>query len=161
MDIIDRIIKREGGYVDNPHDRGGCTNFGITIGILRAWRDRQVTCEDVRNLTRFEAREIYDARYIGGFARIQSVQLREHVVDAGVLHGPATAARWLQAVVGVKSDGIFGPISARATNQQSAEVVGRRFAAYRIRFLGRLISGDHSQARFAAGWLNRATHFLD
>ena len=163
VDIIGRIISREGGYVNHPLDRGNCTNMGITRRALGNWRWKPVTCNDIKNLKEREARAIYQARYIGdpGYDRIRDPGLREHVIDAGVLHGPGRATRWLQAIVGVKSDGIFGPISAKVTNQQSAKVVGRRFAAYRIRFLGRLISGDHSQARFAAGWLNRATHFLD
>ena len=162
-DIIDRIIAREGGYVNHPLDRGNCTNMGITRRALGNWRWKPVTCNDIKNLKEREARAIYQARYIvdPGYDRIRDPGLREHVIDAGVLHGPGRATRWLQDVAGVKADGIFGPISARPVNRGYAEVVGRRFAAHRIRFLGRLITKDPSQAVFAAGWMNRATHFLD
>lgn len=27
---LDELIKREGGYVNNPADRGGATKYGIT-----------------------------------------------------------------------------------------------------------------------------------
>ena len=33
--IADRIIAREGGFVDDPDDPGGATQHGVTIGTLR------------------------------------------------------------------------------------------------------------------------------
>lgn len=35
--IIDKIIEKEGGYVNNPHDGGGETNYGITIAKAREY----------------------------------------------------------------------------------------------------------------------------
>ena len=34
-DIADEIIAREGGFVDDPADPGGATNFGVTIHTMR------------------------------------------------------------------------------------------------------------------------------
>jgi hypothetical protein len=34
--LIDALIEREGGYVNNPADKGGATNFGITEAVARA-----------------------------------------------------------------------------------------------------------------------------
>lgn len=33
---LDELIKREGGYVNNPSDRGGATKYGITEAVARA-----------------------------------------------------------------------------------------------------------------------------
>ena len=33
--IINEIIRVEGGYVNNPSDSGGGTNFGITVAVAR------------------------------------------------------------------------------------------------------------------------------
>lgn len=32
---LDDLIKREGGYVNNPADRGGATKYGITEAVAR------------------------------------------------------------------------------------------------------------------------------
>lgn len=32
---LDELIKREGGYVNNPADRGGETKYGITEAVAR------------------------------------------------------------------------------------------------------------------------------
>lgn len=33
---LDELIQREGGYVNNPADRGGATKYGITEAVARA-----------------------------------------------------------------------------------------------------------------------------
>ena len=42
-DLISDIIRREGGYVNHPDDRGGPTNYGITQATLSEWRRQPVT----------------------------------------------------------------------------------------------------------------------
>ena len=101
--ILSEILTREGGYVDHPHDRGGCTNFGVTLQTLSDWRGRPVTCEDVRALTRDEALTIYRELYVRrpGFEAVDHPRLRALVVDYGVHSGPRAAIRALQgAIVG-------------------------------------------------------------
>ena len=34
--LVDYILKWEGGYVDHPNDPGGATNMGVTIGTAKA-----------------------------------------------------------------------------------------------------------------------------
>ena len=115
--ILDEIIRREGGFVNDPADRGGATKYGITIGVLRKWRSTTVTVDDVRALTKPEAKEIYRARYILAprFDRIKDADLRGQVVDYGVNSGPGTAARDLQRA----PDGIIGPKSLNAVTART------------------------------------------
>jgi lysozyme family protein len=61
--MIHDVIRREGGFVDHPADRGGPTKFGITQKTLSRALGRQATTEDVRRLTREIAAEIYRRTY--------------------------------------------------------------------------------------------------
>lgn len=94
--VIDGILSLEGGYVNNPADRGGATNWGITEATARAWG----YTGDMRDLTRVEAYEILETNYWKkpGYDRIAhlSLSLAFELCDAGVNTGPAHPSRWLQ-----------------------------------------------------------------
>ena len=53
------VIGNEGGYVNNSSDRGGPTNFGITMKTLQDYRKKSVTIDDVKCLKIEEAQAIY------------------------------------------------------------------------------------------------------
>ena len=163
QDIIDGIIKREGGYVNNPADRGGPTKYGITLKTLTAWRNRIVPPEYMAGLEEHEARAIYYSEYLvkPGLDKINSVFVRAFVLDSAVQHGPKTAIRWLQKIVRVPVDGILGPVSLEAINRWDTDVLYRMMLAERCRFYGRLITNDPTQAVFAAGWANRIAKFIE
>ena len=57
------IFSSEGGYVNHPKDPGGATNMGITHKTLSAWRGSPVSRQDVKELTRNEASDIYRDKY--------------------------------------------------------------------------------------------------
>jgi len=161
--LIDDILRREGGFVDHEDDRGGATNYGITQDTLARRRGHPVSVEDVRNLTRSEAIEIYAALYVlePNFDKIKHDDLAALVVDCGVNHGTARAARWLQAAANVTVDGIVGPVTLAAVNSQDGKALYRAVLAERCRFYGQLITRDTSQAAFAAGWANRVAEFIE
>lgn len=161
--LIDGILAAEGGYVDHNDDKGGCTNFGITLPALREWRgDYGANCIDLYEMDESEAREIYRHRYIKrpGFTKIDNFALMELVADCGVNHGTHRATRWLQRAAGAKPDGVFGPKTEAAVNGGSATEIYLKIIARRVRFYGRIVTRDHSQATFAAGWANRAARFI-
>jgi len=51
-EIIEVVLKHEGGLVDDPDDPGGLTNLGIS--------QRAYPNEDIRGLTVERAKELYD-----------------------------------------------------------------------------------------------------
>jgi len=162
-EIISAILRREGGYVDHPTDRGGPTKYGITLRTLETWRGRKLTPRDVRALTIEEARRIYRQQFIvgPGLHRISDGRLRALLVDAAVNHGPRRAIQLLQRMLGVTGDGILGPRTLAALRRMDARRVYLGVCAERVRFYGRLIGRDSSQAVFARGWLNRAAELIE
>lgn len=96
--LLDDILRREGGFVDHPSDRGGPTKYGITQAALSDYRGRPVSVDDVRTLSEHEARAIYVERYVSrpGFDRLEHTALMALLVDCAVNHGVTRAAKWLQ-----------------------------------------------------------------
>ena len=172
------ILRREGGFVDHPADRGGPTNFGITAATLGDWRGlgRPASREEVRALTEREARKIYTQRYLTdtGFAQITNAKLRDLLLDCAVHHGPRRASIWLQEAVGVTADGKVGPKTLAAARSfgraptatslrmttAASQKIRMTILSKRLVFLGELITKDPKQAVFAKGWMVRVSEFL-
>ncbi|WP_017941704.1 glycoside hydrolase family 108 protein [Thioalkalivibrio sp. ALE6] len=156
--LIDRILEREGGFVDHPDDRGGPTNMGITQGTLSEYFGRQATVDEVRKLRQDTARAIYRDRYWHkpGFHSLElPTALADMVLDAGVHHGPYQATRMLQRAAGTTDDGIIGPLTQEAVLTSDLIPLAAGFLAERAEFFGQLITRDPSQAAFAHGWMRR------
>ncbi|GAK33241.1 hypothetical protein JCM17846_18620 [Iodidimonas nitroreducens] len=161
-EIIDRIIDREGGFVNDPLDHGGATNMGITMRTLAHARGVDaVTESDVRALKREEARAIYQKNYIEspGFDRLPP-GLQEPVVDMGVLFGPHRAAKALQAALGLAGyrlagDGIIGPQTVAAVRDANVHTIKDFLMIERLALHVERIRQKPDQVRFAYGWVKR------
>lgn len=94
--IIENVIKAEGGYVNDPDDRGGETMYGITVAVARA----NGYAGPMRNMPISVARKIYRDRYVvaPNFHKVAEIdgKIGEELVDTGVNMGPAVAATFLQ-----------------------------------------------------------------
>ena len=94
--LVDTLIDREGGFVNNPADKGGPTCFGITEAVARA----HGYSGPMRSLPRSEAAAIYRRLYwqrprLDEVAK-RSARLGAELFDTGVNMGPAVAVTFLQ-----------------------------------------------------------------
>lgn len=99
--IFEGIVGREGGFVDDPNDRGGATRWGVTERVARAHGHTG----NMRDLPRDTALSIYEADYWIGprFDQVHAISPRiaEELCDTGINMGPsvpvAMLQRWLNA----------------------------------------------------------------
>ncbi len=163
-EIIEEILRREGGYSDRIQDRGGPTNFGITAATLGAWRKmgRPASRAEVRALQIDEARDIYRQQYISAprLDRVADERLRALLVDFGVHSGPVRAVKALQRAVDVPIDGVLGSVTLAALHARDAGVVYRDVLRERGELMAAILQRDKAQLIFAAGWLRRLMEFV-
>lgn len=175
------IVRREGGFVNDPDDPGGATNHGVTIGTMRRLEldltgDGSVDTADVRKLSRNGAVAIYIKHYfekpkIG----LLPAPLHATVFDMQVNAG-ANAVRILQRLIGgfglaIKDDGVIGPVTAKAVAAAFELAPDHLVDAYGIErrnYYYRLGDQRPSSRKFACardggkgGWIKRAEEFID
>lgn len=167
--MIDAIIRREGGYADHPADNGGPTNFGITQATLSRYLGRAVSVGEVQRLSRDLAEEIYRTEYFLA-PRIDTLpaRIQPFVFDSAVNHGPKRAIRFVQQVCNATGfgpldpDGVCGPQTRRAA-AEADRVMGDWFLAAlveeRRNFYRLIVRNDPTQEVFLKGWMNRVAEF--
>ncbi len=160
--LVEKLLDHEGGYSDNPNDPGRCTNFGITIGTLGDWRGEKVTCQEVHDLKREEAKEIYFAKYWNAVkADMLPAGVDYMVFDFGVNAGVSRSARFLQTILAkrdpsLKVDGAIGPLTIATLAKASPRAVLDEFHEAKMEHYRSLPTWQV----FGAGWTNRANDVL-
>ncbi len=156
---VARVLKDEGGFVDNAADPGGATKFGIS--------QRSYPNLDIRNLTRDGAIEIYFRDWWEKFRFGElPTGIASKTFDLAVNMGASGAVRCLQRALracgrDVEEDGILGAATFRACMEASLRgfPVTPLMAALRSEAAGyyrALAARDGRRDEFLRGWLNRA-----
>ncbi|AHB02130.1 Putative secretion activating protein [Brucella ceti TE28753-12] len=131
--VMPYIFSEEGGYADNPADPGGATNMGITINTLSAWEGRQVSPQDVKELTQATATQIYQVEF---WNKIDGNDLPSGVdyalFDFAVNSGPGRAAKTLQKILAMPEDGIIGAQTVAAAAARSPEGSSTHYAMHAL-----------------------------
>lgn len=149
------VLDHEGGYVDDPLDPGGATNFGISA--------RAYPSEDIKEMTAQRARDIYFCDYWLRYRirQLPGVILPSKVLDMAVLLGGSVAIRLLQCALvacgaHVDPDGVIGPETVKACSALTgADLIGTYETILEQHFQS-LVAADPKKAKFLSGWLTRA-----
>lgn len=156
--FVERMIGRyEGGYGWDRADPGGPTKYGITcydlaqhlhepMNSMAAWAPR------VKAMSLATADEIYKSKYATACHFDDLNAGCDCVVfDFGVNSGPSRSIKFAQGVAHVTVDGVLGPISIKAINDQDPARFVNGLCDARMGFLRRL----GTWGTFGRGWTAR------
>lgn len=172
--VIDGIIDREGGYINDPSDSGGETNYGITVKVARNYG----FTGSMKDLPRSLAFEIYAVMYwdVLSLDRIEarSAVIAEELADTAVNMGVSRAGEFLQRCLNafnncgehyddVTVDGRVGPASLKAYNHfmdkrggSGSVVLFRALNCLQGAFYVELVERREKDEKYVTGWfLNR------
>ncbi|WP_306755117.1 holin-associated N-acetylmuramidase [Paracoccus actinidiae] len=179
-EVAAQIVAREGGYVNDPDDPGGATNYGVTIGTMKSLgldlnKDGRVDANDVKMLTRGQAQQIFVEHY---FRRPRLAELppavQASVFDMYVNAG-ANAGKILQRLVArmgfaASADGVIGPRTLAAAHDAAAAAPDHFADAYGIarrNYYYSLADQRPASRKYArskaggkGGWITRAEEFI-
>ncbi|WP_425090487.1 holin-associated N-acetylmuramidase [Tropicimonas sp. S265A] len=180
QDLAREIVVREGGFVDDPDDLGGATNYGVTIHTMRRLGldltgDGTVDTADVRALTPDIAVDLF----IRDYFQKPKIALLPESVQASVfdmyVNAGSHAIRILQRLLiemgfDLSVDGVIGPITA-ATAHRAQDEAAHHFAdAYGIarrNYYYAIADARPASRKYArrkdggkGGWIRRAEEFI-
>lgn len=173
MNAITQVIKREGGYVFHPSDRGGPTRYGVTEKKAKEFGYTGHMAEFPIELAyKIYGADFWDKIRLDEIAAIDG-QLATVIFDFAVNSGVSTATRQLQRLLNVLNqkgtlypdlvvDGIPGSktvqaVTAYATKRGSdgTKVLTESLNSLRVSFCVGIMESDESQEAFGFGWLHR------
>lgn len=179
--LLPFILRWEGGFVNDPTDRGGATNKGVTI---TTWRqvgydkdgDGDIDVDDLKLLTNEDVRDrVLVPHYWNRWKAdtINDQKIANILVDwvwASGLHG----IKIPQRLLGVNVDGIVGPKTIEAVNFADPKSLFLAIYDERVKFINNIVERSvseyekkigrkatetellkYTQKRFRKGWLNR------
>ncbi len=168
------ILKQEGGWVNNPNDPGGATNYGVSLRFLVDHPevgdfdgDGDVDAEDIKNMTIDDAKKVYQTFWWDKFhyGNIDDQTVATKIFDMSVNMGAKRAHIITQTALNkafslrLTVDGVLGPASIHTLNactDDTEQLLLNNICDEQYGFYQRLIANNPKLAVFARGWKNRA-----
>jgi lysozyme family protein len=146
------VLKHEGGFVNHPKDPGGVTNRGVTKKVWEEWVGKPVSIDDMKALTVEDVKPLYKAQY---WDRVRGDSLPAGVdyvcLDVAVNSGVVRSGKFLQAALGLPTDGIIGPATLAAVEHVNPRSLITDICDRRMAFLQAL----PTWSVFGNGWKRR------
>lgn len=163
-DAIAYVRRNEGGFVDNPNDRGLATNGGISLKFYQQFCDPHATARTIQELSDSDIDNLYhDLFWLKlPYAKLTNQHICNYLFDfcinAGEFHGVQNAQRALQVAnrrLTLRDDGLMGDLTVEELNNASVAFLPV-FMATRVGYYRSLVAAHPDQIIFLSGWINRS-----
>lgn len=176
-DAIIITLHHEGGFVNDPVDPGGATNWGISIRFLidvgdadgDGWldgdldHDGDIDIDDIRNMTVEQARKYYRIHFWdkNNYDQIIDFTIAARIFDMTVNMGARQAGKIIQRALNELSnnliiDGKIGKNTFAAINCANSEMLMAEIRLAHAHFYLNLIKAKPKFKKYKKGWLRRA-----
>ena len=158
---FETLIGHEGGFTDNPKDKGNWTGGKIGVGQLTGTKygisARSYPGENIKEMTLVRAKDIYQRDYWwkAGCDLVPDC-VKFDLFDTAVNAGPTSAIKMIQRAAGVFDDGVIGPKTMQAFSTIDPQLLDKRFSGHRLDHLNNL----ESWPDFGRGWAQRIAENL-
>ena len=147
-----KTLKNEGGYVNDPADPGGATNFGIIQADMPG--------VDMQTITQDQAVQYYAQHYWKPlYSQIEDQAVANKLFDVGVLFGVGTAVKNLQQALAngfsITIDGDFGPETLSALNQADGPSLLSVYKTLLVTHAFAVATAKPQTRKFLTGWGKR------
>lgn len=152
------VLPHEGGYSNNPADKGGPTNYGITEATAR----RNGYQGDMRDFPLDLAAAIYSGEYWPGLDQLNNQAVASKIFDMRVNFGVSGGNKLAQLAVNnlvdppTPVDGRWGPDVVASINTADPAAMLDELAAAAAARYQEIADRDPSQETFMRGWMKRA-----
>lgn len=171
-------LKHEGGFVNDPVDPGGATNWGMSIRFLindagdgdgDGWldgdidHDGDIDIDDIKNMTIEQARKLYRIHFWDkyDYDKIVDFTVAARAFDMTVNMGPRQTGKIIQRALNelgnnLVVDGKIGKNTFATINCTDPEMLMAEIRQAHAQFYLDLIKAKPQFAKYKKGWLRRA-----
>lgn len=160
-------LQNEGGFSNDPSDKGGATNLGIQQTEWNDWLKENgkmypISLAEFKALTPEDVAPLYLKDYWNALrlSQVDHPVLATSIFDMGVNFGPNTSGKLTQRALNtlgcdLNIDGWLGPITLSELNYAPVGAFMTAFMSLCRTRYNNIVADDPTQGVFLRGWLAR------